>query len=113
MGRGFFWVNLQCKLVLVVKLYCLTLVLFCVRKKIQDLVFCCLSMLRFLKFLDCIIVLPQTLEMLEKKEGVLLKKANGELERAKEFSRVKNKRCKTKSLAFDYYEPNFFWFRRA
>jgi charged multivesicular body protein 4A/B len=34
----------------------------------------------------------QTLEMLEKKEKVLLKKAAQEVEKAKEFSRTKNKR---------------------
>ncbi|CAN8271070.1 unnamed protein product [Cochlearia groenlandica] len=37
--------------------------------------------------------LNETLEMLEKKESVLLKKATGEVDRAKEFSRVKNKRA--------------------
>uniref|UniRef100_M1B308 Charged multivesicular body protein 4b n=1 Tax=Solanum tuberosum TaxID=4113 RepID=M1B308_SOLTU len=36
--------------------------------------------------------LPQTLEMLEKKEKVLLKKAAAEVEKAKEFTRAKNKR---------------------
>ena len=34
----------------------------------------------------------QTLEMLEKKEQVLLKKASAEVEKAKEFTRAKNKR---------------------
>ena len=34
----------------------------------------------------------QTLEMLEKKEQVLLKKAAAEVEKAKEFTRAKNKR---------------------
>lgn len=34
----------------------------------------------------------QTLEMLEKKEKVLLKKAAAEVEKAKEFTRAKNKR---------------------
>ena len=34
----------------------------------------------------------QTLEMLEKKENVLLKKAAGEVEKAKEFTKAKNKR---------------------
>ena len=34
----------------------------------------------------------QTLEMLEKKEKVLLKKATAEIEKAKEFTRAKNKR---------------------
>ncbi len=34
----------------------------------------------------------QTLEMLEKKEKVLQKKIAVEIEKAKEFSRVKNKR---------------------
>lgn len=34
----------------------------------------------------------QTLEMLEKKENVLLKKAAAEVEKAKEFTRSKNKR---------------------
>jgi charged multivesicular body protein 4 len=33
------------------------------------------------------LLLVQTLEMLEKKENVLLKKATGEVEKAKEFSR--------------------------
>uniref|UniRef100_A0A9I9CJQ3 Vacuolar protein sorting-associated protein 32 homolog 2 n=1 Tax=Cucumis melo TaxID=3656 RepID=A0A9I9CJQ3_CUCME len=36
--------------------------------------------------------LSETLEMLEKKENVLVKKAAAEVERAKEFTRVKNKR---------------------
>lgn len=36
----------------------------------------------------------QTLEMLEKKEKVLQKKIATEIEKAKEFSRVKNKRGK-------------------
>ncbi|KAF2574253.1 hypothetical protein F2Q70_00001120 [Brassica cretica] len=44
------------------------------------------------------IVVPQTLEMLEKKEGVLLKKAAGEVERAKEFSKAKNKRAAIQCL---------------
>lgn len=34
----------------------------------------------------------QTLEMLEKKEKVLLKKAATEVEKAKEFTKAKNKR---------------------
>ena len=34
----------------------------------------------------------QTLEMLEKKEQVLTKKAAAEVEKAKEFTRAKNKR---------------------
>lgn len=34
----------------------------------------------------------QTLEMLEKKESVLLKKAAAEVGKAKEFTRAKNKR---------------------
>lgn len=34
----------------------------------------------------------QTLEMLEKKEKVLLKKAGQEVEKAKEYTRAKNKR---------------------
>lgn len=34
----------------------------------------------------------QTLDMLEKKEDVLLKEATAELEKAKEFTRAKNKR---------------------
>ena len=34
----------------------------------------------------------QTLEMLEKKENVLLKKASAEVEKAKEFTRAKNKK---------------------
>lgn len=35
----------------------------------------------------------QTLELLEKKEKVLQKKATAEVEKAKEFTRAKNKRC--------------------
>lgn len=34
----------------------------------------------------------QTLEMLEKKEKVLLKKAASEVEKAKEFTKAKNRR---------------------
>lgn len=41
----------------------------------------------------------QTLEMLEKKELVLLKKAAVELEKAKEFTRAKNKRGIDSSLS--------------
>lgn len=41
---------------------------------------------------DCSLFLMQTLEMLEKKEKVLLKKAAAEIEKAKEFTRAKNKR---------------------
>ncbi|KNA14854.1 hypothetical protein SOVF_103350 [Spinacia oleracea] len=37
--------------------------------------------------------LSETLEMLEKKEQVLLKKATAEVEKAKEFTRAKNKRA--------------------
>jgi len=40
----------------------------------------------------------QTLEMLEKKEKVLLKKAGAEVEKAKEYSRAKNKRGMTSYL---------------
>lgn len=36
----------------------------------------------------------QTLEMLEKKEKVLMKKASAEVEKAKEFTKAKNKRGK-------------------
>ncbi|KAK2631133.1 hypothetical protein EUGRSUZ_L03351 [Eucalyptus grandis] len=36
--------------------------------------------------------LNETLEMLEKKEKVLIKKASQEVEKAKEFTRAKNKR---------------------
>jgi charged multivesicular body protein 4 len=42
--------------------------------------------------------LNETLEMLEKKENVLLKKATGEVEKAKEFSRAKNKRAAIQCL---------------
>ncbi|KAJ0265486.1 Vacuolar protein sorting-associated protein 32 2 [Hirschfeldia incana] len=42
--------------------------------------------------------LNETLEMLEKKESVLLKKAAGEVERAKEFSKAKNKRAAIQCL---------------
>ncbi|CAL5359209.1 unnamed protein product [Camellia sinensis] len=40
----------------------------------------------------------KTLEMLEKKENVLIKKAAAEVEKAKEFSRVKNKRAAIQCL---------------
>lgn len=40
----------------------------------------------------------QTLEMLEKKEKVLLKKAGQEVEKAKEYTRAKNKRGKHPKL---------------
>ncbi|CAH8305913.1 unnamed protein product [Eruca vesicaria subsp. sativa] len=42
--------------------------------------------------------LNETLEMLELKESVLLKKASGEVERAKDFSKVKNKRAAIQCL---------------
>ncbi|PIA64535.1 hypothetical protein AQUCO_00100191v1 [Aquilegia coerulea] len=42
--------------------------------------------------------LNETLEMLEKKEKVLLKKASGEVEKAKEFTRAKNKRAAIQCL---------------
>ncbi|KAL7166410.1 hypothetical protein ACSBR2_037146 [Camellia fascicularis] len=42
--------------------------------------------------------LNETLEMLEKKENVLIKKAAAEVEKAKEFSRVKNKRAAIQCL---------------
>uniref|UniRef100_A0A0E0EQ15 Charged multivesicular body protein 4b n=1 Tax=Oryza meridionalis TaxID=40149 RepID=A0A0E0EQ15_9ORYZ len=42
--------------------------------------------------------LNETLDMLEKKEKVLEKKAAAELERAKEFSKAKNKRAAIQSL---------------
>ncbi|KAK1280821.1 hypothetical protein QJS04_geneDACA014917 [Acorus gramineus] len=42
--------------------------------------------------------LNETLEMLEKKEKVLLKKASAEVEKAKEFSRAKNKRAAIQCL---------------
>ncbi|CAL5442906.1 unnamed protein product [Camellia sinensis] len=42
--------------------------------------------------------LNETLEMLEKKEKVLLKKAAGEVEKAKEFTRAKNKRAAIQCL---------------
>ena len=47
-----------------------------------------------------VFVFVQTLEMLEKKEKVLQKKAAGELERAKEFTRAKNKRCMNSTMLF-------------
>lgn len=40
----------------------------------------------------CNVCSLQTLEMLEKKEKVLLKKAGAEVEKAKEYTRSKNKR---------------------
>ncbi|MCL7043382.1 hypothetical protein MKW94_016901 [Papaver nudicaule] len=42
--------------------------------------------------------MSETLEMLEKKEKVLLKKATAEVERAKEFTRAKNKRAAIQCL---------------
>ncbi|KAI8553664.1 hypothetical protein RHMOL_Rhmol05G0033900 [Rhododendron molle] len=42
--------------------------------------------------------LNETLEMLEKKEKVLLKKAAGEVEKAKEFTKAKNKRAAIQCL---------------
>ncbi|XP_058223838.1 vacuolar protein sorting-associated protein 32 homolog 2-like [Rhododendron vialii] len=42
--------------------------------------------------------LNETLEMLEKKEKVLLRKAAAEIERAKEFTRAKNKRAAIQCL---------------
>lgn len=42
--------------------------------------------------------LNETLEMLEKKEKVLQKKASGEVEKAKEFTRAKNKRAAIQCL---------------
>ncbi|KAG6586464.1 Vacuolar protein sorting-associated protein 32-like 2, partial [Cucurbita argyrosperma subsp. sororia] len=42
--------------------------------------------------------LNETLEMLEKKENVLIKKAAAEVEKAKEFTRVKNKRAAIQCL---------------
>lgn len=42
----------------------------------------------------------QTLEMLEKKEKVLQKKASAEVERAKEFTRAKNKKGITLNFEF-------------
>uniref|UniRef100_A0ACD5XR29 Uncharacterized protein n=4 Tax=Avena sativa TaxID=4498 RepID=A0ACD5XR29_AVESA len=42
--------------------------------------------------------LNETLDMLEKKEKVLEKKAAGELEKAKDFSKAKNKRAAIQSL---------------
>ncbi|KAJ8446141.1 hypothetical protein Cgig2_000938 [Carnegiea gigantea] len=42
--------------------------------------------------------LHETLEMLEKKEQVLLKKASAEVEKAKEFTRAKNKRAAIQCL---------------
>ncbi|KAF3969719.1 hypothetical protein CMV_006512 [Castanea mollissima] len=42
--------------------------------------------------------LNETLEMLEKKENVLLKKASAEVEKAKEFTRAKNKKAAIQCL---------------
>lgn len=65
----------------------------------------CLHLLAFADFHNQFLVLwfmlVQTLEMLEKKEKVLQKKAAAEVERAKEFTRAKNKRC---------MDANFFFF---
>ncbi|VVA99662.1 unnamed protein product [Arabis nemorensis] len=55
----------------------------------------CLGLMCFL--FAYVVVIPQTLEMLEKKEGVLLKKAPKEVERAKKFTRDKIKRGTTNS----------------
>lgn len=49
----------------------------------------------------------QTLEMLEKKEKVLLKKADGEIEKAKEFTKAKNKRGEIYHLAVQVYGSLF------
>ncbi|KAK1365310.1 vacuolar protein sorting-associated protein 32-like [Heracleum sosnowskyi] len=48
--------------------------------------------------LDTLDKLTETLEMLEKKESVLAKKAEVEVEKAKEFSRVKNKKAAIQCL---------------
>lgn len=48
--------------------------------------------------LETIAKLNETLEMLEKKETVLLKKAGAEVEKAKEFTRAKNKRAAIQCL---------------
>ncbi|MQL93515.1 hypothetical protein Taro_026160 [Colocasia esculenta] len=45
--------------------------------------------------------LNETLEMLEKKEGVLLKKVTAEVERAKEFTRAKNKRASGHAMSIN------------
>ena len=42
----------------------------------------------------------QTLEMLEKKENLLMKKANLEVEKAKAFTKAKNKKGYTSSKKF-------------
>lgn len=57
----------------------------------------CIFVLSMLIFI--IIVLPQTLGMLEKKESLLLKRAAQEVERAKQFTRAKNKRGKDPKIS--------------
>lgn len=49
-----------------------------------------------------VLYIIQTLEMLEKKERVLLKKMATEVEKAKEFAKVKNKRGSYYNLLLDF-----------
>lgn len=49
-----------------------------------------------------VLYIIQTLEMLEKKEKVLLKKMATEVEKAKEFTKVKNKRGSYYNLLLDF-----------
>lgn len=46
--------------------------------------------------------------MLEKKEKVLLKKAGAEVEKAKEYTRAKNKRGMPCKIDMDFYACHFF-----
>lgn len=67
--------------------------------------FCSSSVVDY--FLDQSLSVVQTLEMLEKKEKVLQKKAAAEVERAKEFTRAKNKRGMVAKCFHSYGE--FGW----
>ncbi|RWW35963.1 hypothetical protein BHE74_00059046 [Ensete ventricosum] len=49
-----------------------------------------------------VLYIIQTLEMLEKKEKVLLKKMTTEVEKAREFAKVKNKRGSYYNLLLDF-----------
>lgn len=51
----------------------------------------------------------QTLDLLVKKENVLLKKASMEQEKAKDFSKAKNKRGMFQILGFEHGSHYFFY----
>lgn len=66
------------------------------------------SMSRYIGYL--ILYVVQTLEMLEKKESVLQKKASAEVEKAKQYTKAKNKRGMKVVIfqAFPSLVPLFF-----